>query len=155
MAHITLPDGRELDEPDTNTTILDYYRSEGARIVLDEEPVRFPIVFEGGKRVEAPAPPEVAGPGEFDPGKYTVSDVHQYLATLSDADRERVFALERDGKARPTILEGPFARFDPSAHNVEEVAAYLARTDITEDERARVMAAEKSAESPRKGIVDS
>jgi len=42
--------------------------------------------------------------------------------------------------------------FDPTAHTIEEVNAYLEGADV--DEVARVLAAEGQAEKPRKGIVE-
>lgn len=39
----------------------------------------------------------------FDPGHATVAEVIEYLAGHED-DTERVVALERDGKARSTLL---------------------------------------------------
>lgn len=42
--------------------------------------------------------------------------------------------------------------FDPAAHTVREVNAYL--TDADPDEVARVLAAEAAAEEPRKGVLE-
>lgn len=147
MAHVTLTDGRELDVADSDTGLLDYYRGIGATVegVVEADP--FPHVFVNGERVY---PPEVAEPDEYDPADHHVDEVNAYLETADEPARERVFALERDGKARVGILDGPHAVFDPTAHNVDEVNAYLAGVD--DAERDRVVDAELAGEA-RKGIV--
>lgn len=40
----------------------------------------------------------------YDPSQHTVDEVQEYLATADDAERDRVLAAERDGKARVGIL---------------------------------------------------
>lgn len=40
----------------------------------------------------------------FDPSEHTVSEVMEYLADANDAERERVLAVEAEGKARKSIL---------------------------------------------------
>jgi hypothetical protein len=37
MATVTMPDGRVFDVPDSDATLLAYYRGEGAEVVLDHE----------------------------------------------------------------------------------------------------------------------
>lgn len=147
MAHVTLTDGRELDVDNADTPLLDYYRGEGATIAGLVEADPFPHVFVNGERVN---PPEVAEAGEYDPGDHNVDEVNAYLDGADEPARERVFALERDGKARVGILEGPHAVFDPTAHNVDDVNAYLAIAD--DAEQARVLDAERAGEA-RKGIL--
>jgi len=48
--------------------------------------------------------------------------------------------------------EAPADLYDPTAHTIAEVEAYLA--DATDEERARVIAAEKESAKPRKGVTD-
>jgi hypothetical protein len=50
---------------------------------------------------ESPAQEEA---GEYDPSQHSVDEVQDYLASADDAERDRVLAAERDGKARKTIL---------------------------------------------------
>jgi hypothetical protein len=47
---------------------------------------------------------KTADAGEFDPSAHTVDDVIAYLDSADDAERDRVLAAERDGKARKTLL---------------------------------------------------
>lgn len=47
-------------------------------------------------------PEETAG-AEFDPSDHTVDEVEAYLATADDAERERVLAAEKAGKARKSL----------------------------------------------------
>lgn len=152
MAHVTLRDGRELDVDDSDVSLLDYYRGEGARIEDVAQAVTFPVVFVGGERVDPPAPPLVADDGEYDPGAYTVEQVNEHLAGVDDVERDRIFDLEAAGKARVGILDGPHSVFDPAEHTVEEVAAYLARDDLDDTERQRVLDAELAGQA-RKGIL--
>lgn len=42
-------------------------------------------------------------PAAFDPAEHNVDDVLAHLATVDDAERERVLAAEQAGKARTTI----------------------------------------------------
>lgn len=42
---------------------------------------------------------------EFDPADHTVAEVQEHLASADDAERERVLAAEKDGKARKGLLE--------------------------------------------------
>jgi hypothetical protein len=42
--------------------------------------------------------------------------------------------------------------FDPTAHTIADVEAYLA--EASDDERARVIAAEQESTKPRKGVLD-
>lgn len=44
------------------------------------------------------------GDNLFDPADHKIEEVQAYLADADDAERERVLASERDGKARVTIL---------------------------------------------------
>lgn len=41
---------------------------------------------------------------DFDPGKHTVEEVNEYLASASAEEKERVLAAEKDGRARSTIV---------------------------------------------------
>jgi hypothetical protein len=103
MAHVTLPDGRELDVDDSETTKLDYYRGEGATIEGVAEAVTFPVVFVGGEEI---VPPPYVPPGEYDPSQHTVPEVNDYLDSedVDDAERARVLGLEAAGEARKGIL---------------------------------------------------
>lgn len=49
----------------------------------------------------------------FDPAGHTVDEVLAHLGEADDAERERVLAAEKDGKARKGVLEAPAAA--PSA----------------------------------------
>lgn len=42
---------------------------------------------------------------EFDPAKHSVKDVKAYLETADEAERERVLTAEKEGQARPTLVE--------------------------------------------------
>lgn len=44
------------------------------------------------------------GDGLFDPADHKIEEVQAYLADADEAERDRVLAAERDGKARVTIL---------------------------------------------------
>lgn len=39
----------------------------------------------------------------YDPSAYTVAEVNEYLATVDDAERDRVLAAEAAGKGRSSI----------------------------------------------------
>lgn len=54
---------------------------------------------EGGDGVE-----DLIGSPTFDPSTHTTDEVTEYLKTATDEERERVLGLERDGKARKTIV---------------------------------------------------
>lgn len=49
-------------------------------------------------------PPAAVQGGVFDPSEHTVADVTAHLSDADDAERERVLAIERDGKARSGVL---------------------------------------------------
>lgn len=79
-----------------------------------EEPVEAPEEAEG-ENPEAEGSEAGSGEGEdaedligdfFDPGKHTVDEVTAYLAGASDEERQRVLAVEADGKGRAGILNG-------------------------------------------------
>lgn len=42
--------------------------------------------------------------GTFDPGEHSVDEVEAHLEGVSDAERERVLAAERGGKARKSLV---------------------------------------------------
>lgn len=41
---------------------------------------------------------------EFDPSEHSVAEVEQYLESATEAERERVLAAEKDGKARKGLV---------------------------------------------------
>lgn len=52
MATVTYPDGRTLEVDDSDSTLLDYYRGEGATVVLaSAAAMAFPATFDGEKYV--------------------------------------------------------------------------------------------------------
>lgn len=120
MAHITMPDGRELNEPDSDTRLLDYYRGEGATVELDPQTVaaQFPVVVQPGDVGPHPADE----PPPFNPAEYTVQAVNEYLDTADPAEVARVLNAEHDGEARVGILDGPH-RPQPGASDPEQPVA--------------------------------
>lgn len=72
---------------------------------LDPELVNVRALERAGhvRRVE-PEPEPEPQEGPFVPGEHTVDEVNAYLELVSAEEVERVVALERDGKARKTIL---------------------------------------------------
>ena len=73
------------------------------------------------------------------------------VAELPDTDFWRDLGWEPVGEDVPTTDEVR-ELYDPSTGTVEEVAAYLAKSD--DAERKRVIAAEKGADSPRKTVIE-
>lgn len=84
----------------------------------------------------------------YDPGEHTVEEVLKHLDGADDAERDRIFEAEKDGKARVGILDQ--APFDPTEHTVDEVKAHLEGAD--DAERARVLDAEAAGKN-RKGVA--
>lgn len=60
---------------------------EGHRL-LDEYPDRFTLV---------------GGPDEFDPAEHTVAEVNEYLATVDEAEHDRVVRVEAAGRGRKGV----------------------------------------------------
>lgn len=52
---------------------------------------------------EAPAQTQSDEPTGYDPSAHTVAEVNDYLADVSDAERNRVLSAERAGKNRASI----------------------------------------------------
>jgi len=73
------------------------------------------------------------------------------VAELPDTDFWRDLGWEVVDESVPTTDEVR-ELYNPADHNATEVAAYLVNAD--DAERARVIAAEKTADSPRKTIVE-
>jgi hypothetical protein len=48
--------------------------------------------------------------GTFDPRQHTVSEVNDYLADQSDAEKARVIDAERSSQGRNGIVDGPHAK---------------------------------------------
>lgn len=71
-------------------------------------------------------------------------------AAAAQAEADELAAAEADADA-DADAEADAELYDPSAHNISEVEAYLEEAD--EDERARVFAAEAAGKN-RKGITD-
>lgn len=57
-----------------------------------------------GWEVVEPTVEEAAAITEFDPSGHNVSEVLEQLEGATEGEREAILALERDGKARTTIL---------------------------------------------------
>lgn len=86
----------------------------------------------------------------FDPSEATIEEVATHLETADEAERDRVFAAERAGKARKGVLE--LAPFDPSSSSVADVVAHLEAAD--DAERERVLEAERAGKA-RKGVLEA
>jgi hypothetical protein len=102
------------------------------------------------------------GTVEYDPLRYSVDEVNDYLDDADDAEKARVLAAERATQHRRAILEGRHAKaapaedempgsYDPAEHDVEQVNAYLDSADPAE--RSRVLVEERGNRH-RKGIVE-
>lgn len=102
------------------------------------------------------------GAVEYDPLRYSVDDVNDYLDGVDDVEKARVLAAEAATQHRRAVLEGRHAQaapaedevpgvYDPAGHDVEQVNAYLDSADPAE--RARVLAEERGNRH-RKGIVE-
>lgn len=48
-------------------------------------------------------------PDAYDPSQYGVREVNAYLADADEDERKRVLVAEAEGKARSTILNGPYS----------------------------------------------
>lgn len=77
----------------------DYYREIGWTQVDPSTPTN----LEAARQAEADA---FLGVVQYDPSAHSVEDVQAYLEgpDVTDEERERVLAAERDGKARKTLL---------------------------------------------------
>lgn len=51
-----------------------------------------------------PRPAGNAPDASYDPGEYTVRKVNDHLATVDDAERDRILKAEKKGKARAGII---------------------------------------------------
>ncbi|WP_130012144.1 hypothetical protein [Serinicoccus sediminis] len=134
-----------------------------------------------GAAVTEPGGPSGAGQSEggegeqFDPAAHTIPQVLDHLGVSDGHDPvtveefDRVVAAERDGKDRSTLLkqleeyaaarDAEGEQFDPSAHEVDEVLAYLAElsdedADAHDAEVARVVEAEKAGQG-RAEVIES
>lgn len=74
--------------------------AKGAEYAFDERSAGVLVDRGDAERVDG-----VAEAGEFDPSAHDVDGVNEHLAGASPAERHRVLALERAGKARKGVLE--------------------------------------------------
>lgn len=111
MAEVTYQ-GRTFEVADSETALLDYYRGEGAKVVVETPPAaQFPVFVQPGDV----GPHTADEPAPFDPADHTVEEVNEHLDGAGEGEVARVLDLEREGKARAGVLEGPHAFTDDEA----------------------------------------
>lgn len=71
-----------------------------------------------------------------------------------DVPEDAIKAVEGDETGEAGDTEETTDLFDPTKATVAEVEAYLTTEDISDEERARVIAAEQESAKPRKGVLD-
>lgn len=105
MATVRMPDGREFEVPDGDVMTLDYYRGEGAVVLVADQAAAaaYPQVFDGDKYVEAS--PE-HGEVESFVAASTVAEVLDRVAAEPEIAGQVLAAEQsRGGDARVTLLE--------------------------------------------------
>jgi hypothetical protein len=127
VARVSLPDGRELDVPDSDVLLLDYYRGEGAsvEVAVPAQAAAFPKVFDGEKYVEA-SPEAAADESQV----VTSADVEQLPAGES-AEVDAAELQTSEGYGEP--LEGVEAPADGTVTEISnETAPAATPADVAE-----------------------
>ena len=108
FAHHTTFKGEPVKPLDTAVMDVDEARGFAAAgiLTIDTEDQAAILALSEGTAPE-PAAPADDSDGRMaagdDPGRYTVPQVNDYLATADDAEKARVLEAERAGKARSSI----------------------------------------------------